>query len=381
MTDYSAEGVAPPQPALLLVDDRPENLLALEAVLEPLGQRMVRANSGEEALRHLLADDIGVIVLDVQMPGIDGFETAEQIKQRDRTRDIPILFLTAISHGLDNRLRGYGTGAVDYVFKPVEPEILRAKVAVFLELHLKTRMLQEQRHQLARQKAELERSNRDLEQFAYIASHDLQDPLRVIAGFIELLRDRLGGQDPQAQEWMARITSMAARMSDLIADLLTYARAGMDSSPLEAVELDTAFDLALQNLSTVIQKERVEIRRAPLGQARGSPTALTQVFQNLLSNAIKFHAVDLVPVVEVGAEREDGIVRVSVTDHGPGVPEDQLERVFQVFERLEGEPYPGTGVGLAVCRKVVERAGGRIWMENNDGSGVTVFFTLPAVMK
>lgn len=368
-----------PGPALLLVDDRPENLLALEAVLEPLGHRMVRANSGEEALRHLLADDIAVIVLDVQMPGIDGFETAERIKQRDRTRDIPIIFLTAISPGLDNRLRGYGTGAVDYIFKPVEPEVLRAKVAVFLELYLNTRTLQEQRRQLALQKAELERSNQDLEQFAYIASHDLQDPLGVISGFIELLGDRFDDKDPQAREWMSRITSTAARMSELIRDLLAYARAGVGPAPMEPVDLDVALDLALQNLSRTGQERPVELRSAALGQAIGNLGDMTQVFQNLVGNAVKFHEEDVVPVVEVGTRQQDGMVTVSVTDDGPGVPQDQLERVFQVFERVEGEPYPGTGLGLAVCRKVVERAGGRIWMENNDGSGVTVRFTLPAV--
>lgn len=381
MTDRSAQAAVPPQPALLLVDDRPENLLALEAVLEPLGQRMVKAHSGEEALRHLLADDIAVIVLDVQMPGIDGFETAEQIKQRDRTRDIPIIFLTAISQGLDNRLRGYGTGAVDYIFKPVEPEVLRAKVAVFLELYLNTRMLQEQRHQLARQKEELERSNRDLEQFAYIASHDLQDPLRVISGFIELLGDRLDDDDPEAREWMARIASTAGRMSELLSDLLAYARAGVDPTPLEAVDLDAALDLALQNLLPVAHEERVDVRREPLGHALGSPGGLVQVFQNLLGNAIKFHEADLVPVVEVAAQRHAGMVTVSVSDRGPGVPSDQLERVFQVFERLDGDPYPGTGFGLAVCRKVVERAGGRIWMENNDDRGLSVRFTLLAVAE
>ncbi|HVE45793.1 MAG TPA: ATP-binding protein [Acidimicrobiales bacterium] len=367
-----------PAPALLLVDDRPENLLALEAVLEPLGQRMVRASSGEEALRHLLADDIAVIVLDVQMPGIDGFETAEQIKQRDRTRDIPIIFLTAISQGLDNRLRGYGTGAVDYIFKPVEPEVLRAKVAVFLELYLNTRMLQEQRHQLAQQKAELERSNQDLEQFAYIASHDLQDPLRVISGFIELLADRLGDDDPQAREWMSRVSSTAERMSALISDLLVYARAGVDPAPLEPVDLDAALHTALQNLSQGPEDRPVDLRRTPLGYAMGSAPDLTQVFQNLVGNAIKFHEPDVAPVVELSSRQQDGMVTVSVRDHGRGVPNDRLEQVFQVFERLEGDPYPGTGLGLAVCRKVVERAGGRIWMESNDDCGVTVRFTLPA---
>ena len=366
-------------PALLLVDDRPENLLALEAVLGPLGQPMVRASSGEEALRHLLTDDIAVIVLDVQMPGLDGFETARHIKQRDRTRDIPIIFLTAISQDLENRLRGYGTGAVDYIFKPVEPEVLRAKVAVFLDLHLKTRLLQQQHEQLARKSEELERSNRDLEQFAYIASHDLQDPLRVVSGFIELLRDHLDPvADDRAREWMTRITRTAEVMSALVSDLLAYARAGA-SVDLEPVDLDAALATAVENLGVAIHESHAQLRCERLGSAMGNAGDLAQVLQNIVGNALKFRASGVAPVVRIGSEVSDGVVTVSVRDNGRGVPQDQFGRAFQIFERLDGDPYPGTGIGLAVCRKIVERSGHRIWMEAHDGPGVTVRFTLPAV--
>ena len=367
-------------PALLLVDDRTENLLALEAVLEPLGHRMIRAGSGEEALRHLLTDDIAVIVLDVQMPGLDGFETAHHIKQRERTRDIPIIFLTAISQDLEHRLRGYGTGAVDYIFKPVEPEILRAKVGVFLELELKTRMLRDQREQLSRKSDDLERSNRDLEQFAYIASHDLQDPLRVIAGFVELLADHVQHlDDGRAQEWMARIRTTTERMSALIADLLVYARAGAGVAPPEPVDLDSTLAAALENLRPAVEEAGVELHCGSLGTAMGNAADLTQVLQNLVGNAVKFRAPDVTPVVSVTTERDGGVVTVAVCDNGRGVEPDQLERAFQMFERLDGEPYPGTGIGLAVCRKVIERSGNTIWMEQNEGPGITVRFTLAAV--
>ena len=368
--------------ALLLVDDRPENLLALESVLAPLGQRMLRARSGEEALRHLLTDDVAVIVLDVQMPGLDGFETAAQIKQRERTADIPIIFLTAISQDLEHRLRGYGTGAVDYIFKPVEAEVLRAKVSVFLDLHRKSRLLQEQAEQLARRSSDLERSNQDLEQFAYIASHDLQDPLRVIAGFIELLGDRLGGvDDPDVREWMARITATAERMSSLISDLLAYARAGAATPPPVPVDLDATLGLALECLGPAITAAGAAVHVGALGHAMGRVVDLSQVFQNLVGNAVKFGRPGVAPVVDVTAEVDGGTVSVSVRDNGRGVPEGDFERAFGVFQRVDGEPYPGTGVGLAVCRKIVEQAGQRIWMVANDGPGVTVRFTLPAVGK
>jgi two-component system sensor histidine kinase/response regulator len=369
-----------PEPALLLVDDRAENLLALEAVLAPLGQRMVRASSGQEALRHLLTDDIAVIVLDVQMPGLDGFETARHIKQRERSQDIPIIFLTAMSQDLEHRLRGYDTGAVDYIFKPVEPEILRAKVGVFLELELKTRLLREQHEQLARKSEDLERSNRDLEQFAYIASHDLQDPLRVISGFVELLGDHLQPQEgDKAREWMDRIRTTTERMSALLADLLVYARAGASTAPPAAVDLDAALGAALENLRPAIEDAGAEVRCGPLGEAMGNAADLTQVLQNLVSNAVKFRADGGTPVVDVRTEQHDDVVTIAVRDNGRGVHPDHMERAFQMFERLDGDPYPGTGIGLAVCRKVIERDGHRIWMEQNDGPGVTVRFTLPAV--
>jgi two-component system sensor histidine kinase/response regulator len=380
-------------PALLLVDDRPENLLALEAVLEPLGHPMVRAESGEEALRRLLAEDFAVIVLDVQMPGMDGFETAEQIKQRERTRDIPIIFLTAMSRDAEHRMQGFEVGAVDYIFKPVEPDLLRAKVSVFVELFQKNRLLDEQRAALAaelreRQRAEqrlalksqeLERSNADLEQFAYIASHDLQEPLRVMAGYLELLDERSGPElDDTGRQWIAKATRMAERMSALLSDLLAFARAGAGSREAVPVDLDEAVGIAIDNLGTVIRETGAEINADnDLGTVQAAPSEMVQILQNLIANAVKYRGT-ADPVVRVTVERNDGMVQVAVRDNGRGVPDEHLERVFGMFERVEGGPYPGTGLGLAVCRRLVERGGGRVWMEPNKGSGVTVRFTVPA---
>ena len=363
-------------PALLLVDDRPDNLLALQAVLEPLGHPMLVAGSGDEALRHLLHADVAVIVLDVQMPGMDGFETAEHIKQRERTKDIPILFLTAISREDRHRMRGYETGAVDYVFKPVDADVLRAKVSVFFDLRMANRALAQQAAQLERKTAELERSNDDLEQFAYIASHDLQEPLRVVAGFLELLQLRLDARlDDEERDWILRSQRAAAGMTDLVAGLLLYARAGVRPTAPVTVDLDAALSAATARLT-----RDADVRVAgPLGAALATPDEVVVVLSNLLGNALKYDERQR-PPVEVAASQEQGTVTVAVRDYGRGIPDDDLERVFGMFERIDGNPYPGTGLGLAICRKIVERAGGSIWIANNADAGVTVRFTLPAVI-
>lgn len=365
-------------PALLLVDDRPENLLALEAVLEPLGHRMVQARSGEEALRQLLLDEVAVIILDVQMPGLDGFETAAAIKGRERTRDIPIIFLTALSREPEHRLLGYATGAVDYVFKPVDPDLLRAKVTVFVELHLAQRRLKEQAEELAWRSAELERSNAELEQFSYIASHDLQEPLRVITGYLELLAEDPGVElGDQPRRWIEQATATASRMEALVADLLQYARSGAGPYKPVPVDLDEALSSALADLYRLTGG--ATIRCDDLGSAMAAPIEVRLIFQNLLGNALRHTRPDVAPEIRVGVERAPGWVTVSVADNGPGVPETDLRRVFGMFERIEGQPSPGSGLGLALCRRLVERAGGQIWMERNRGPGVTVSFTLPAV--
>lgn len=351
-------------PILLLVDDHPENLLALEAALEPLGCRTIRANSGEEALRTVLAEDVTVIVLDVQMPGLDGFETALAIKDRERSRDIPIIFLTALSREPEHRLRGYATGAVDYLFKPVEPELLRAKVDVFVELAVK--------------RTELVRSNADLEQFAYTASHDLQEPLRNLAGYLELLEDHLQpALDDRARQWFARAGASAVRMEALIADLLLFARAGAGTYQPTAVDLDASLAAALTDLDRIVTESGASIHTAPLGKAMGRDDDVRRVLQNLLANAIRYRG-DTVPEIAVDVDRRSHEVEVTVCDNGGGVPASDLERVFGLFERAGADPCPGTGLGLAVCRRLVERAGGSIWMTlNTGGRGVTVHVVLP----
>jgi two-component system sensor histidine kinase/response regulator len=378
--------------SILLVDDRPENLLALEAALEPLDQDLVKADSGEEALRLLLRQEFAVILLDVQMPGLDGFDTAIQIKEREKTKDIPIIFLTAISREPHHALRGYSTGAVDYMSKPFDPWVLRAKVAVFIDLYNKNSLLKKQavlleqrleeraraEHALEQKAQELERSNADLQQFAYVASHDLQEPLRVMNGYMDLIAESLEkGDTADAISMLERIRRATGRMDRLIQDLLEYARVDAQPEPFEETDLDEVLGYALGNLEVVIKENDVTVEADRLPTVKGDQSQMLQLFQNLVANGIKFRS-DGECRVRITAETRDGHHEIAVEDNGIGIDPAHQDRIFTIFERLNPvDRYPGSGIGLSVCKKIVERHGGTIWADSTEGGGTTMRFTLP----
>jgi signal transduction histidine kinase len=379
---------------ILAVDDRPDNLLALEAVLEPLRLDIIRATSGAEALRHLLTADVAVILLDVQMPDLDGYETARLIKARARTQSIPIIFLTARDKALEHELTAYDTGAVDYLSKPFAPEVLRAKVQVFVDLWLQARTIDEQRALLERrleerdraeaslrqQTVELERSNAELERFAFVASHDLREPLQVVAGFLDLLRARTAEEaDEQTTDLVERSVSGIEAMSTLVDDLLNYARASTGERRDEVLDLDELLAEARAELSPDLERTGVLLTHDPLPKVVGDRWQLGRVFVHLLDNAIRYREPRRTdPQVHIGLTRRDDLWVVSVRDNGRGVAETDLPRLFTILGRShpqEGEG--GTGVGLALCRRVIERHGGEITMTSVLGEGATVSFTLP----
>ena len=382
----------PDRPKVLAVDDRPDNLLAVEAVLEPLAVDVVRATSGKEALRRLLTDEFALILLDVQMPELDGFETAAHIKGRERTRHVPIIFLTAISRELEHHLRGYGTGAVDYLAKRFEPEVLRAKVAVFVDLYEKSALIERQNGELAarvaerdraqaalsRLASELERSNTELERFADVVSHDLREPLQVVAGFLDLLAERHGpALDDEARLLVDRASAGAERMRRLIGDLLAYAKASTGGPPTGSVSLQESLDGARAQLEPVLAHTGAVVTAGALPTVQGEAWQLTQLFHDLLDNAVKFNTSRR-REVHVEASRHDGGWVVRVRDNGIGIRPEDVPRLFTIFARLHPrEEYPGEGVGLAMCRRIVERHGGSIWAESHAGAGTTVCFTLP----
>lgn len=355
-----------PQPKALLVDDRTENLTALEAILGGLGAELVRASSGEEALGRLLREDFAVILLDVRMPGIGGLETAQLLRKRHRTRSVPIIFLTASPEDPGEVVHGYEAGCVDYITKPFIAEVLRAKVSVFLELWRKGETVE-------RQATELRSNNEDLQAFSASAAHDLRAPLRSISSFAQILSEDYAGKvlDQEGQGFANRIRQAAERMDALIRDLLTFARVERGDLDLGTVDLTGLVDDVLSGMKDEIQRlgARLAVLR-PLGPVKGHAPVLRQVIENLVSNALKFTRAGEPPDITIRAEDRGQGLRFWIEDKGLGIDRKDHERLFRPFGRMESAAtYPGTGLGLAIAKRALERMGGKIGVESEAGLG------------
>lgn len=382
---------------ILIVDDVPGKLLAHETVLADLGEPVVKATSGREALEQLLKHDFDVVLLDVNMPEMDGFETAAMIRQRPKYEHTPIIFITAYNTTDLDRLKGYDIGAADYIFLPVIPEVLKAKVKVFVELAKQRRIIESQAKALAAQNEQqqiqintiqelnekLKTANEELETFSYSVSHDLRSPLRAMQGYahalIEDYKDSLG---EQAVEYLQRISKAAVRMDALVQDVLAYTRLAKAEIQIGPVDLDGLICEIVRDSRGLNHAHAKVSVKSPLHSVMGHEACLTQCFSNLLENSAKFVPKDRTPEITVRTELFDCRVRISVEDNGIGIDPAHHGRIFQMFGRVHhNSAYEGTGMGLTIVKKAVERMGGVLGLESSLGKGSRFWIELPAGMS
>jgi signal transduction histidine kinase len=417
---------------ILVVDDTPENLRLLSTMLIQRGYAPRCVINGQMALRACNSHPPDLILLDIMMPEMNGYEVCQHLKSESKTREIPVIFISAKDEVFD-KVNAFAVGAVDYISKPFQFEEVLARI----ESHLTLRKLQKQLTEknvllqqeigsrlavekilqekntilqqeistrreveqalqeqnlilqqeisnrqraesaLVKSNQELARSNAELEQFAYVASHDLQAPLATIASFAQLLEKRYQDRlDSQANKFIGNIVQGCTRMQTLIDDLLEYSRVGRSRKPFQPIDCNQVVEQAVANLQGVINDTQAVVRYSELPVVTGDISQFIQLFQNLIGNAIKYRKTTP-PTVSITVCKHENKWLFSVSDNGIGIAKQHQERIFQIFQRLHTQrEYSGTGIGLAICHKIVERHGGSIWVESEPGQGSTFHFTI-----
>lgn len=353
---------------ILLVDDRPENLLSLGEILASPGRKFIKASSGNEALKAVLKNqDVGLIMLDVQMPEMDGFEVARILKTNARTSEIAIIFVTAISNDEAFVLQGFEEGAVDYLHKPLDVNVTRAKVKVFEKLYFS-------QQQLKFANNELERINKQLERFVFIVSHDLKSPLASVITMLSIIKKHPAiAAVPQVQENLDMVYMASCHLSEMIGSILEYSRQSLSQQTIEEVDTkilasEVAFLLfPPRNIKIVINDDLPVLKTRKL--------KLQQVLQNLLSNAIKYMNKPE-GVIEVKAEEKESHYLFSVKDNGPGIAKHDRDLIFQLFQVTDNVSNndSSTGIGLNILKLIIEEQGGSIWVDSEPGAGSTFYF-------
>ncbi|MBL0103304.1 MAG: response regulator [Bacteroidetes bacterium] len=368
VTDRSTETPAVKKEVvnILLVDDRPENLISLESMLESEGRNIIKANSGNEALKIALENEIALILLDVQMPDMDGFEVARLLKENSRTRDTAIIFVTALSKDEKYTMQGYEEGAVDYIHKPLDVNIVKAKVNVFEKLF-------HQQKELKASNDKLRSTNKQLDEFVYIVSHDLKAPLRGLASLAAFLEEEIG-ENPK-QEVIDLITMMksrTARMQGLIDGILHYSRMGNVTESKE--EVDTK-ELINNIIDLLGHQDNVTFNVSDsLPVVSAERIKLHEVFQNLICNGIKYNNKEKV-VIKIWHEEYPDRYEFCVQDNGIGIKPEHQEKIFGIFQTLvPKDKSESTGIGLTIVKKIVEQQGGNIMIASTFGEGSTFRF-------
>jgi signal transduction histidine kinase len=365
---------------ILNVDDQQISRYIRTQTLKAAGYQVIEAATGAEALRFVEAERPEVVLLDMNLPDIHGTEICRRIRTQTATPSIIVVHVSATQTTIQDRASGLDGGADGYLVEPVEPELLLATVRSFLRMRTAEIRLEQSLAETREANAALQRSNEDLTQFAYAASHDLQEPLRTVAAYTDLLvRQYAERLDADAHQYISFTQDAVRRMQMLIQDLLAYSQLPTTSlSTLPAVDVNAMVQLATANLKNSIEETGAVISCGELPVIRADFAQMAQVFQNLIGNAIKYRKPGEPPRVEISAAAEDVAWVFCVRDDGVGFEQKYAEKIFGIFKRLHGREIPGTGIGLAMAKKIVERHGGQIWAESEREHGAAFYFRIPA---
>lgn len=399
---------------ILIVDDIVANIIALKKTLELHNIDVDTAESGEEALKKILKINYSLIIMDVQMPGLDGFEVVKILSGNKKTKDIPVIFLSAINIEKKYIFKGYETGAVDYITKPVDSDLLILKVKSFIKIYDQQNELKvmkdllskeiairteaqdnlemkiiERTKELVLKNEELEFKNHELQQFSWVVSHDLNEPIRKIQIFIGILKDLYLKDNPKAIDYVNRTMKSAERMQTLISDLLAYSRLS-SKVVLEKTDLNIVLQEVLSDFDYQIENKNAVVKICDLPVIDSIPSQLRQVFQNLIGNALKFSGNVAIPTIEISSELiltkdfegeaspEGKFCRITISDNGIGFDEIYLDRIFVIFQSLNDRSiYEGTGIGLAISKKIMEKHNGLITAKSQLGKGASFILVLP----
>lgn len=363
---------------ILVVDDRPENIFSLESMLAADNCEILSASNGNEALRIAYNESLSLILLDVQMPGMDGFEVAGILKENNKTKDIPIIFVTAINKDMSFVMRGLEGGAVDYLYKPLDIDFTRAKVAAFLRLY-------EAQAELNRKNIDLQKTNSEKNYYLGVAAHDLRGPLGHIKMFSEYLIDELEGKiEEDHKEYLSIINKSSTFLLRLVDNILDISKIEAGELKLNHQEIELT-DFIREQISLAAphaQRKSIKLNFTPHIDninIECDPIHISQVISNIVTNAIKFSAQGTTVNIITNQHNGEQVV-INISDEGQGIPADEIPTIFNAFQKTSVKSTGGeksTGLGLAIVKKIVEAHGGSIWATSQVGKGSTFSFTLP----
>ncbi len=357
---------------LLLVDDVPTNLKVLFGYLKSCNFKVRIARDGEDALNQVALAKPDLILLDVMMPKMDGFETCRRLKANEATKDIPVIFMTALTETVD-KVKGFDAGAVDYVTKPIQQEEVLARI----NSHL---MLRELQKTLQQKNDDFKQQNQELESFAHTVAHDLKNPINAIINYTEMLKEDFE-LDSEVFELLEKIEQAGHKMTDIIGSLLLLASSRKQTVDMQVISMSDVAYQVQQRLAHMCEEFGATIHfPESWHQAVGYAPWIEEVWTNYISNALKYGGRP--PLVELGStDLDDGYIKFWVKDNGDGLDEEEQSHLFVPFTRISQVRVEGHGLGLSIVQRIVERCDGKVGVDSKKGSGCVFYFTLPAKLE